>query len=454
MPPATPATAGPSGPSGRRSGGSRRVVPPGPALIRELREDDALEAELDLSHRAFGPFGDAERARRLEDTLASVRDRQILGVFDGAALLGTARFHDMRQWWHGRPVPMAGVAGVKITPEEQGRGLGKALVSRLLELIAARGYPLSALFPSTAPIYRSLGWELAGGLYQTMLPAAALSPLLGPEHGPDAAPAAGSPMAVPSAAVRRAGPDDAAEIIAVMSRVHQSARDCGPNTRTAAAVRRWLGDPAIFAYLAADGFLAYGWHGDNHEILVRQLIAGSAGPARALWQVVASHATMTQKVRALLGPQDPVGWLTRQPVAEPALAAPWMLRVVDAPAAIAARGFPTAARLSVPLRLDDAACPANSGRWTLEVSGGQGTLIRDGTAVPDGTGTPAETDSSERLPPTAPVRVGARGFAALYAGTPLATLRRSGLAGDGDQSADDALDSAFSGPAAYMVDHF
>ncbi len=404
-----------------------------PILIRELREDDDLEPELDLSHRAFGPFGADERAWRLGDATASVRDRQMLGAFSGSALIGTARYHDMRQWWHGRAVPMAGVAGVKVAPEERGRGTGKALMSRLLEQIAGCGYPLSALFPSTAPLYRSLGWELAGALYQTTLPAGALSPLLPPEAGPDAA--------GPAVAVRRAGPGDAAEVIAVLSRAHESARDCGPNTRTAEAVRRWLGDDDMFAYLAADGFLAYSWQGGNREILVSQLIAGSAGSVRALWQVVASHATMARTVRAMLGPQDPVGWLTPEPVAEPSLAVPWMLRVVDAPAAIAARGFGQTVRLSVPLRLDDPLRPANSGRWTLEVSGGQGTL------------TPAETNGTQHPPPDEPVRLGPRGFAALYAGTPLATLRRAGLAAGG-QAGDDALDDAFGGPAAYMVDHF
>ena len=50
-----------------------------------------------------------------------------------------------------------------------------------------------------------------------------------------------------------------------------------------------------------------------------------------------------------------------------------------------------------------------------------------------------------------PVRLGARGFAALYAGTPMATLRRAGLAAGGDASADDALDSAFAGQAFMLV---
>ncbi len=409
-----------------------------PAQIRELREDDELEAELDLRHRAFGPVDDGDRPVSLDDVQASVAAGRILGVLHGSALVGTARFHDMQQWWHGRSLPMAGVAGVKMAPEERGRGTGRALMIRLLAVIAARGYPVSALFPSTAPFYRSLGWEVAGGLYETVLPARSLFPLLAPDTAL-ASPGTGQRALPP--AVRRAGPDDAAEIIALTGRVHASARDCGPNTRDAESVRRWLGDRSMFTYLAPDGFLAYGWHDGTDEILVRQAIAGSAGTARALWGIVASHATMAKTVRAFVGPQDPVGWLTSEPEAEISRREAWMLRVIDAPAAIGARGFPAAASLSVLLHLDDAALPANSGEWELAVSGGQGTL------------TPFRTQSAPQLPPAAPVRLGARGFAALYAGIPLPTLRRAGLAAGGDPDADAALDCAFGG-APFMVDHF
>ena len=45
-------------------------------------------------------------------------------------------------------------------------------MTALLGVIAGRGYPLSVLYPATAPIYRSLGWELAGGLYRAAVPAA------------------------------------------------------------------------------------------------------------------------------------------------------------------------------------------------------------------------------------------------------------------------------------------
>jgi predicted acetyltransferase len=64
----------------------------------------------------------------------------------------------MRQWWHGRAVPMAGVAVVSIAPEDRGRGIGRAVMTALVELMAGRGYPLAALYPATMAIYRSLGW--------------------------------------------------------------------------------------------------------------------------------------------------------------------------------------------------------------------------------------------------------------------------------------------------------
>jgi hypothetical protein len=111
--------------------------------------------------------------------------------------------------------------------------------------------------------------------------------------------------------------------------------------------------------------------------------------------------------------------------------------VVDAPAAIAGRGFPAAATLAVGLQIDDAQLPSNAGPWTLEVGGGKGALTRSRPPV-----------SAAR-----PVRLGARGFAALYGGVPMDTLRRAGLVAGGDPSADEALDAAFAGKA-FLLDSF
>jgi len=116
----------------------------------------------------------------------------------------------------------------------------------------------------------------------------------------------------------------------------------------------------------------------------------------------------------------------------------WMLRVVDAPAAIAARGFPPAVSLSVPLVITDTARPANSGRWQLSVGDGKGILIQNG---------PVSSPATQAL------TLGARGLAALYAGTPLSTLRLAGLAAGGAPDADAALDAAFAA-TSFMVDEF
>ena len=54
---------------------------------------------------------------------------------------------------------------------------------------------------------------------------------------------------------------------------------------------------------------------------------------------------------------------------------------------------------------------------------------------------------------TRPLTIGARGLAALYAGTPMATLRRAGLAAGGNAVADSELDGAFAA-SSFMLDSF
>jgi predicted acetyltransferase len=392
--------------------------------IRRLSPRDSVdaEAELDLSHRAFGP-SDGSQAW-LTEVRAAVSDGRHLAAYDGPQMVGAAMFHDMRQWWHGRPLRMAGVGGVKVAPEQRGRGTGRALMTGLLEMISAAGYPLSVLYPATAPLYRSLGWELAGGLYRASLPARSLAALApGDGSRPD---------------LRRAGPDDAGEVLGVLGAVHASARHCGPATFDDGTVARlMLADPNLFCYLAPDGFLAYGWGPGRGEMLVRCAVAGSAATVRAFWSLVGSHVSRVDRVAASVPPSEPLDFMTREPDLELARRWAWMLRVVDAPAAIAGRGFPAAVRLEVALQLDDPQLPANAGLWTLEVGGGKGTL----------------TPSSPPASPAGPVRVGAGGFAALYGGTPMATLRQAGLAAGGGPADDEALDAAFAGPA-FMLHEF
>jgi len=101
---------------------------------------------------------------------------------------------------------------------------------------------------------------------------------------------------------------------------------------------------------------------------------------------------------------------------------------------------------AVPLQLADDLRPANAGRWELTVRSGQGSLTRYRTGQVHAPDDPAS-------PGGPALELGARGLAALYAGTPVATLRRAGLAAGGSQAADAALDAAFAA-TPYMLDGF
>ena len=138
--------------------------------------------------------------------------------------------------------------------------------------------------------------------------------------------------------------------------------------------------------------------------------------------------------------------------------------------AIIFQHFPDAIRLDHYLiqqkdHITDDLRPANSGQWTLTVQSGQGSLVRTGRpdapghpAAPPGRTPPAPSSPNQpSLPPGSPERnplaLGPRGLAALYAGTPVATLRRAGLAAGGDPASDAALDGAFAANP-FMLDGF
>jgi predicted acetyltransferase len=399
-----------------------------PIEVRVLRPADDIDAHLDLAERSFGTKDAAERERWKRVLRHGIAQGRCLGAFAGGRLVGAARFHDMRQWWCGRAVPMAGVASVQVAPEDRGRGIGRLLMTALLDEIAARGYPLSVLNPVTMPLYRSLGWELAGTRSTAVIPARSLRDLMPPD----------GPSAFQAPSLRRAGPGDFDAVLSVAGRVHETARDCGPITWDAAMTGDWLADRDDYVYLAPDGLLAYHWHHGNRDLFVDGVEASSAETVRAFWAHIGSHGSMAEKVYARVGPADAFWWLTRERDADVERRSMWMLRLVDAAAAVAARGFAPALSLTVPLIVIDGTCPANSGHWRLTVAEGKGSLLPSPQDGPAG---------------RTPLTLGARGLAALYAGTPLATLRQAGLVSAGNADDDAALDGAFAA-TPYMLDSF
>ncbi|MGH8836729.1 MAG: GNAT family N-acetyltransferase [Actinomycetes bacterium] len=385
--------------------------------IRPLDLAD-LDAVLDIRSRSFPAMAESDvpgwKAIVEQDAA------QFVAGYEGRRLLSVARYHRFMQYWLGREVPMAGVAGVAVAPEERGRGVGRMMMAAMLERIARDGYPLSALYPVTTPLYRGLGWELAGPQPSFRIPAESLRTI-------DA----------PPVKLRRAGPEDVSEIREMVRRLHLANRDCGPILFPEHLWRYWMSAHRPFAYLADDGYLEYHWDGRD-ALVVEFAGALSEQTTRAFWSLVGSSSSVARTVRVNLAPHDPIWWLTREIAVEIQPSAQWMLRVVDAPRAVAERGFPVGVSVDVLIAVDDSQRPSNAGPWQLSVGDGRGSLAPVGP----------ESGGGGDL-----VRLRAGGFAALYAGWPMSSLRRAGLAAGGTGGADTALDAAFAAQP-HCLDYF
>lgn len=384
--------------------------------IRTLDPDD-LDAALDVRSRSFGVLSTESAAEWKAMNTRSIESERAVGAYSGTRLVAIARINDFTQWWAGRSMPMAGVAGVVVAPEHRGQGVGTALMHGVLERARALGYPVSALYPATIPPYRAAGYELAGV-----------------EHKITIVPDAVRELARrPGVEIRRATSADTKEVLEIMNGLHERHRDSGPIMFPHDGWVDELEDEDNFSYLTDDGFLMYGWDGSG-GLQVHTLVGGSEDTLRAFWSIVGSGSSVAKSISAVVSPHDPIRWLLRDKgltLDEPVW---WMVRLLDVQAAISGRGFPAGTSVDVPLELADPQIASSAGRFRLTVDDGAGAL------EPDRTTRPA-------------LQLGPNGLAALYAGTPLATLRRSGLAAGGRVGDDDALDAAFAA-RPFMLDYF
>ncbi|WP_245641970.1 GNAT family N-acetyltransferase [Nonomuraea candida] len=379
--------------------------------IRDLTPED-LDDVLDLRKRSFGLLSPDDREKWRKAVVPTLAEGRYLGMFDGARLTAAARLRQFTQWWHGRPQPMAGIAGVTVSPEDRGRGLGTRLMRAVIERGAELGDAVSVLFPATTALYRGVGYEHAGAQHNVRLSGEVLRGIR------------------PSGQVklRRMGPADAAEVVSVLHRVHGAARSSGPVCWDERTWSLWLAEEDDFLYLADDGLAVYRWKGD--ELEVDTIAAASADTLRALWALVGSASTVAPQVVAAVAPDDPVLWLLPERTREQVKQVRWMFRVLDVAAAVERRGYPSTAACSAVVTVDDPI--RGGGTWRLEISGGSGSA----TPVPDGDG----------------VKLSVNGFSALYAGIPVQTLRLSGLI-SGDDRYDEALEAAFAA-RPYTLDYF
>jgi len=279
------------------------------------------------------------------------------------------------QWFGGRPVRLGGYSPVGVLPHHRNRGWGRAVCEAQLPDLRDRGEVIAGLFPASLAFYRSLGFECAGSYVHRRFPVGDLASIR------------------PSrpVAVRRGTPDD----VSGVHRCHAAAVP-GRDGAVSRSDRWWshllppdldgvelyvVDDPAEPAQLL--GYAAYRHRRArppfDYAIAVIEVLAEDPDVLRALWQVVASSGTQAPELD-VVGPAEDDLFLLADQAAPDVVRSEirWMLRLVDLPGAVAARGWPASARGRVELAVHDRQAPWNDGRWVLEVEDGSARATRGG----------------------------------------------------------------------------
>jgi predicted acetyltransferase len=396
--------------------------------------------ERDLA--AFAEIASACFDVSIEDTRTwfergDVRNLRLLR--QGEAVAAGLLLVPMGQWFGGRVVPMTGLAGVGVPAERRGQGAARSLLHAALAELREAGVALSTLYPSTTTLYRSVGFEVAGGRY-------ALELRLGELR---------AGRADRALAVRRATPADEPAIAEV---AQQAARRGAGQLDRGAYIWRRVRQPRgrivrDLVIAGESGLEGYAYlsqrevpRGEGHEYEVVATDAAAVTPAagRRLLALLADHSGIARRAVLYGGPTHPLLMLLPERHYAVTLVDPWMLRIVDVRAALEGRGWPAGVEGELTLELTDELLPANAGRWTLKVGAGSASVTRTAPSRTTARGT-----AGGRA-----LRLDVRGLAPLYSGhlSPW-QLRQAGLV-DGDEAALDLAAALFAGPAPAMSDMF
>ncbi|MDQ3856294.1 MAG: sterol carrier protein domain-containing protein, partial [Chloroflexota bacterium] len=199
-------------------------------------------------------------------------------------------------------------------------------------------------------------------------------------------------------------------------------------------------DSVVSAYLVAregtpEGYVAYTQQreGDNRDLYARDLVALTSEAARALLLFLAGHRSTIDHIGWMGSPADPLLFQVSDPSFKVPWYGNWLVRVVDVPAALQARGYLEGVEAELHLRVVDDVLPWNNGSFVLVVSEG-----------------PAEVREGGRGDLTLDVR----GLAPLYSGYLSAHgLVTAGYA-EGDASALALASTVFAGPVPWMAEGF
>ncbi|MGE0480765.1 MAG: enhanced intracellular survival protein Eis [Phycisphaerae bacterium] len=378
----------------------------------------------DIVFQSFNGFG--KPPSRIDQWFEHVGVSNLRLARSGGRVAAGLGLMGFGQYFGGRSVSSMGITAVAVAPADRGRGIGAAMMRRVLLEVAAEGYALSVLYPSTWTLYRAAGYEPAGHTisYRFDLKNLGVRDTRG----------ALRPVALADA--------DALNTL----HAARAGGGAGNVDRTPREWRRLFREfeERVYAYGVSaeesgplEGYVILNQSSPPgrgvFELKLRDFVAATPTAARRLLGFFGQHSTMATHVCYEAGPASAPMMLAREGFAEVVGWSRWMVRVLDAPQAIAQRGFAPGVRVDASIELHDDLLKRNHGRFTLHVADGHGELR------PGGAGR---------------VRADIRGLAPLYTGYLSAEeLQTTGLlAGPAEELA--ALSAAFAGPAPWMNDRF
>ena len=381
-------------------------------------------AFLALDSHAFGTTFPPELVTA--DMEAHERARDI-GAYDGGQLVGIATAYSFQLTVPGGVVPAAGVSWVGVLPTHRRRGVLTALMNHQLRQVHEAGEePLAVLWASEPQIYGRYGYGQASRHWSVGVGRSATALL------PDT-------PADPAVRLRLVAPDDWQLTNGVYDEV--AARRAGMLARDDRWWRRAVLDLPVMregrselrCVLAEDdggvrGYARYttkqsfGEDFGRGKVSVREVLAVDPAALASLYRYLFDLDLMGTTELWNVPVDDPLlHWLENPRRASPEAGDALYVRLVDLPAALAARTY--SADVDLVLDVADPRCPWNEGRWRLAGGTGGATCTR--------------TDDSADL------RLGARELGAAYlGGTTLTELAMAGRV-DGDRPALAAASAAF-----------
>lgn len=310
-----------------------------------------------------------------DEALASLQQRPITlyrVVERDGVLVGGALLHFMGQYFGGRRVPCLGVGSLGIAAEARGQGAAAALVQALVREGREEGYALSALFPSTQPLYRRAGFEHGGRWTQVKVPIGVI------------------PRADSHALVEEVAPDDRLESLKALY-FSVARRHDGHLDRSEAIWHRVLHRPGreprvyvITEHGAPAGYVVLctrRTQGFAFEVEVLDHVVTSRASLAALYRLLAGHASLGTHVELVCPPTDAFLLGLTEQHAE--VTSDWrmLLRILDVEQAFVARAWPSGLRARLELDLTDEALPEQQALWTIGFEGGVATVARGGSGA-------------------------------------------------------------------------